>query len=461
MVKRVLPNPIAQAKGTWQSLELRWTAGLIAALVLVPSVALLSVPRPRAQGLERLLSQVALIQSFPSQARLGAPALWQQRLGPSLASQVWNRQNLWWQFWAEHGDGGAYLAFPWASLPDQSRQVLPPNSLRVDDLLVIAPDPLSQRLMRDELQLKQRQNQGLLQRCRQRLEQDQAVYWSPAGLGALVGPVAPLLQHVQQGCLSLGLRGETLHLSGEASATQGYLGGTQASNTQPPLPPLGPTVLMELRGPELDPLLGGLLSRQLIRDPLAARYGIAQPQLALIRQTPFLLRLNRLQKGPFQAGLELRLAVGPTQRQWASLLQGLRPALIAQGMVDEGPSPQRLAVGISSATYPSAQWRRDDGQVVGGWRWLREPGGDPQLLLFVGPAPGVPRVQGGAGVPARGGQGSLRLQLRPKDLAALGLLPPDLPKPVQRASQLAIDATIKRREPLSRLMGSLQWDRSR
>ena len=459
---------MARTKRAWQSLELRATAGSIAALVVLPALALLLAPRPRAQGLERLLSQVALIQSFPAQGRLGAPPLWQQRLGPSLAGQVWNRQPLWWQFWAEHGDGAAYLAFPWASWPEPYRQALPPNSLRVDDLLVVAPDPLSQRLLRDELRLKQRQGQGLLQRCRQRLEQGQSVYWSPAGLGALVGPVAPLLQHVQQGCLSLALQGKSLLLSGEAAATQGYLGGAQASDTQPPLPPLGPSVLLELRGSELDPILEGLLSRQLIRDPLAARYGIAQPQLALIRQTPFLLRLNRLPKGPFQAGLELRLAVGSNQRQWAALLQGLRPALIAQGMVDGSPSLQSPAGAIGSARFPAAQWSRDDGQVVGGWRWLREPGGAPQVLLFLGPDPSGPKADGGlkAAGPAKTdwaptGKGLLRLRLRPKDLAGLGLLPPDLPKPVQTASQLAIDTSIKRREPLSQLGGSLQWERSR
>ena len=459
---------MARTKRAWQSLELRATAGLVAALVLLPAVVLFLIPRPRAQGLERLLSQVALIQSFPSQGRLGAPPLWQQRLGPSLAGQVWNRQHLWWQFWAEHGDGAAYLAFPWASLPEPYRRALPPNSLRVDDLLVVAPDPLSQRWLRDELQLKQRQGQGLLQRCRQRLERDQAVYWSPAGLGALVGPVAPLLQHVQQGCLSLGLRGESLLLSGEASATQGYLGGAQAGEAQPPLAPLGPSVLLELRGPELDPLLEGLLSRQLIRDPLAARYGIAQPQLALIRQTPFLLRLNRLPKGPFQAGLELRLAVGSNQRQWAALLQGLRPALVAQGMVDGTPSLQSPTGAVGSAKFPAAQWSRDDGQVVGGWRWLREPGGAPQVLLFLGPDPSGPKADAGLKADsaaktdwAPAGKGLVRLRLRPKDLAGLGLLPPDLPKPVQTASQLAIDASIKRREPLSQLGGYLQWGRFR
>ncbi|MCX5937913.1 MAG: hypothetical protein NTW02_06860, partial [Cyanobium sp. LacPavin_0920_WC12_MAG_62_9] len=152
----------------------------------------------------------------------------------------------------------------------------------------------------------------------------------------------------------------------------------------------------------------------------------------------------------------------------------LRPALIDQGLVDGGPSLQSPAGAIGSARFPAAQWSRDDGQVVGGWHWLREPGADPQLLLFLGPDPKGPKaVRGpkpyGAAksdwvsksdwTPA--GKDLLRLRLRPKDLADLGLLPPDLPKPVRAASQLAIDASIKRRDPLSQLGGSLQWERSR
>ena len=123
---------------------------------------------------------------------------------------------------------------------------------------------------------------------------------------------------------------------------------------------------------------------------------------------------------------------------------------------------------MGSARVPAAQWSREDGQVVGGWRWLREPGGAPQVLLFLGPDPSGPKNDGGRkadgtvkGDGARVSKGLLRLRMRPKDLAGLGLLPPDLPKPVQTASQLAIDASITRRDPLSQLRGSLQWERSR
>ena len=318
--------------------QLKVTAALVAGLVSLPALLLLVFPRGRAAGLERLLSQVSLLQAFPAAPRLAVPEIWQQRLGPSLAQQVWGHQRLWWQFWAEHGGGGAYLALPMAALPESARTRLPANSLQVDDLLVLAPDPLSLRLLDGELRLRQRQSRGLDQRCLRRLQQEQAVYWNGAGLGAMAGPMAPLLQHVQQGCLTLAVEGDQLALSGEATATPGYLAGPQQRGDLPLPAPLGPSQLLEWRGPSLDPLLSALLARQLIRDPLAQRYGVGDSQLALLRQTPFVLSLRSLAKGPFQAGLTLQLAVGTHQRQWSQVLMGWRQPLLDQGL-NEGPLP--------------------------------------------------------------------------------------------------------------------------
>lgn len=437
------------------SFRLKTTAVTVALLLVAPGLTLLVWPRPQAQGLERLLSHVSLLQSFPAAARLPVPALWQQRLGPVLAARAWSRQRLWWQFWAEHGDGAAYLALPLASLPQQVQSHPPANSLKVDDLLVMAPDPLSQRLMVEELQPKQRQSRGLDQRCLRRLQREQAVYWSPAGLGALTGPVAPLLQRFQQGCLSLNVQGDQLALAGEATATLGYLAKPPPGGDLDLGQPLPASSLLELRAPELDVLLAGLLSRQLIRDPLMARYGLGGSQLAALRQTPFVLTLRPLPQGPFQAGLTLQLAVGRQRHLWVQMLQGWRQPLIDQGFSDGGPALQPPAAAAQAALFPSVRWSRDDGQVVGGWRWQSQPSGDLQLLLFIGPEPNK-QWQGLAAGP----QGSARLRLRPRDLAALGLLPAELPQPAQRASQLAFSATSQPRQPLSLVKGVLQWDRS-
>lgn len=448
--------------------SLRWTAGLTALLLLVPAAVLLRWPRPRAQGLERLLGQAALLQSFPASPQRPVPALWSQRLGPALAGTVWRQQRrVWWQFWGRDGDGGAFLAFPAQTLPpaltSPAASGLPPHSLWVDDLVVVAPDPLSQRLLQDQLQLAQRQRRGLEQRCLQRLESEQAVFWSPLGLGVMAGPLAPLLQRFQEGCLSLRLQGANLGLVGEASAAGGILAAPSRPPSSPQPAPLPPDLLLEWRGPALEALLQGLLSRQLIREPLAARYGIGEGQLALLRRAPFVLRLRPLAQGPFQAGLEVQLSVAGDRRPWAQLLAGLVSSLEAQGL---------QAQSTGSAVLPSSRWRREDGQVVGGWRWVLPPSGTPQLLLYLGPEPGPvpaeqastaqsPSAQPPSALAPPGMVNATVLRARPQALAALGLLPPELPLPVQEAAQLDLVATTTAAggrvlgSPLSQLTGRL------
>jgi hypothetical protein len=104
--------------------------------------------------------------------------------------------------------------------------------------VVVAPDPLSQQLLQDQLKLSGRQPRGLEQRCLQRLQQEQAVFWSPLGLGLLAGPMAPLLQRFQEGCLSLSLQGSNLSMEGEASSTGGILARPGRLAPLPGLEPL-------------------------------------------------------------------------------------------------------------------------------------------------------------------------------------------------------------------------------
>ncbi|MCP9774477.1 hypothetical protein [Cyanobium sp. WAJ14-Wanaka] len=422
--------------------------------MILPALSLSLFPRPRAQGLERLLGHASLLQSFPVQPRLATPPLWNQLLGPQLANQAWNRPGLWWQFWAEHGNGQPFLAISWAALSSQAQRQLPANSLRVDDLLVVAPDPLSQKLLGGELRTKQRRGRGLDQRCLGRLQQQQSVYWRPAGLGALLGPMAPLLQRFQQGCMSFELQGNQLLFSGESTATEGlWVDGLRASSPSNSSQPLDAKVLLEMGGPGLGILLDGLLNRQLVRQPLQDRYGIGASQLAVIRKTPFVLQLRPVAKGPFQAALQLHLAVGNQRRAWAEILQGLRQPLLAQGLSDGPAVPSAPAATIRSTALPAAQWRNGDGVLLGGWRWLVQAGRDPELLVFLGPDQ--------AGPDPAGSYTQTELRLRPAALARLNLLPPDLPGAVQRSVQLELAAGGVPSQPLSQLSGRLQWDRLR
>jgi len=420
---------------------LRWTVAVTALLLLAPGALLLSWPRPRAQGLARLLGQASLLQSFPAAPERPVPALWTERLGEAQARRIWTRQSrVWWQFWGRDGDGGPFLAFP---APPGVVTALPPQGLRVDDLVVVAPDPLSQRLLQDQLKLSQRPQRGLEQRCLERLQQQQAVFWSPLGLGLIAGPMAPLLQRFQEGCLSLRLQAGSLDLSGEAAASAGILaspGSASAAAAAQPVPaPLPANLLLEWRGPALEVVLQGLLSRQLVREPLAARYGIGEGQLALLRRAPFVLQLRPLPKGPYQAGLALQLAVAGDRQPWNRLLAGLQPALEGHGLQLK-PS--------GSAALPAVSWHREDGTEVGGWRWLGAPGpaADPQLLVYLGPQPNPVAAPKTA---------HDQLRVRPGALEALGLLPPSLPLPVRQAGQLSLVA-IPLGSSVSQLSGRLQ-----
>ena len=386
------------------------TALSLATLLAIPSALLLAFPRRVATGLERLLPVSALLQSFPAQPSQGPPTLWQQRLGPTNAARLWAQQRrFWWQLWGAHGDAGAYLVF---SAP--ASQPLPANGLRIDDLIVVAPDPLARQLLQQQLQARLRAPRGLDQRCTQSLRLQQAVHWGAGALGQMLGPLAPLAQDVQQGCLQLSSSGQTLFWQGEADAVEGSLAPAPPPLAAPAPLPLAASQWLELRGSSLDLLLNGLLGSSVLRESLAKGYGLGPETLRRFRPMPFQLRLQPLARGPFQARLELQLAVGNQRELAERWLNDLSAALRDQGL-----TPVQPTVGLTG-------WQRDGSELVGGWRWL--PG--PQLLLFLGPVP--------TSVPFSPplGQASWRLRLRPVALAQAQLLPPALPPLIQRAKQL-------------------------
>jgi len=139
--------------------------------------------------------------------------------------------------------------------------------------------------------------------------------------------------------------------------------------------------------------------------------------LQVLQRSDFQLRLRSVQRGPFQAALELQLAVSGERRvleRWLSELQ--------QALVDQGLESNQPAAGLTT-------WSREDGRVVGGWRWLQ---GQRQLLLFLGPVPSrIPTSPPLAGV-------DWRLRLQPSALAAAGLLPPGSAVVLRRADQLML-----------------------
>jgi len=441
-----------QAAQTWtQRLPLRFTLLVTAALLAAPSAVLLRLPRPRAEGLGRLLPHAALLQSFPAAPERDVPQLWQQRLPSPLADQFWRQQRQnWWQLWGQDGTVGAYLVMPTPRPVRIGALARPANSIEVDGLLVVAPNPLSLSLLSQKLRSAPRQQRGLQQRCLDRLERRQSAYWNPDGLGSMAGELAPLLQAFQEGCVELELAEGSLQFQGEAGAVTGLLAPVTGQPTPPlgvsgpsdlPLP-LSPDLLLQLSGPSLQPLLDGLLRRELIREPLITAYGLTDADLKLLKESPFLLRLRPLASGPFQAGLELVVAPKGDRKAWARMLDGISERLFERG----------LQVAAETAT----SWRDGDERIVGGWRWLTDKGEQPLLQLFLGPEP-PPFKSPFTNAQPWSAMAGLRLQARPAALAVVTLLPLQLPMPLQQADQLQVlaEPSSEGKDAPSLLLGRL------
>lgn len=418
------------------------------ALLLFPSLLLRRFPRPQAIGLEKLLANVSLLQSFRPYPDGPVPQLWKERLGVAPAEKLWRLQTrTWWQFWDGHDGGRAYLALPSRSLPEAFTRHMAAPHLSVGNLTIFPPDLSSLQILGDHLQPQVRRSVGLRQRCVPRLEREEAVYWRPSGLGDLLGPLAPFLQNFQEGCLSLKIQPDGLSWVGEAASIEGMVMQHPFSRAEAfPVMEMEPPhkdVLLDIRGPSLEQLLSGLLARELIRQPLAERYGLGPQQVMLLRETPFRLLLRPEDQGPFKASIDLVVGVGNKKSQWQTFLKQLTRSLGKEGLKLQ-----------SSGQESTVQWRRNDGVVVGGWQWI--PGTPGQIHLFLGgqspsPTDGPTReLQDSAG---------MVLLARPRDLAERGLLPPELPEVVQRSRWLwvtaAPPATMGKIAPVSQLEGAL------
>jgi hypothetical protein len=431
-------------------LPLRITLLVTAALVAAPSALLLRLPRPRAEGLGRLLPHAALLQSFPASPERGVPQLWQQRLPGPVADQFWRQQRQnWWQFWGQDGTVGAYLVMPTPRPVRLGALARPANSVEVDGLLVVAPNSLSLALLSQKLRSAPRQQRGLQQRCLELLERRQSAYWNVDGLGSMAGELAPLLQAFQEGCVELQLAEGSLQFQGEAGAVSGLLAPATGAPSTPVVvsgpaglpPPLGNDLLLQVSGPSLQPLLDGLLRRDLIREPLITAYGLTEADLRLLKDSPFLLSLRPLASGPFLAGLELVVAPKGERKTWTRMLDGISERLFERG----------LQVAAETAT----SWRDADERIVGGWRWLADQD-QPLLQLFLGSEP-PPFKSPFSESQAWNRLPGLRLQARPSALAAVSLLPLQLPMPLQQADQLQVLAETgsEGKDSPSRLLGRL------
>ncbi len=450
-----------------------FTLGL---LLLGPIGWLARHPRQHAAGLERLAASAALLQSFRTGGLSPPPSLWIRRLGPGLAQQLWARPTgLWWQFWGGHGDGAEFLVLPAEPFAGARPLPLPAPALRVDDLVVLAADPLNRQWLQDQLRLKFAPPQGLQRHCLGLLKSSEAVYWSGPTLGDLLGPLTPLFLPFQQGCFGLAGEGKALLWQGLAGPLgPGPLGiGTAGPASPAPVPAVAasppPDALLLLQGPRLGPLLDGLLASRLVSEPLQKSYGLGPAQLGLLRQAPFQLWLRAQAKGPYQAGLALHLGLGDHPSDWQVLLAGLRKGLLAQGLEERDAATPRWQGQVQRERFNPSTWQRPgpggpgpgpgagataESRVVGGWRWLNrsrgasrganDQGPPQELLLFLGPEPKPGAIApAAAGSLAQQASGRFSLWARPQGLARLGLWPSGLPPLLKRSRSLQIQVEAR------------------
>lgn len=435
-LKLGLPQrPVLQRLPRLPQLPLPITGLCTAALLLIPAVLLLAFPRRSATGLERLIPSAALLQSFPAQPLAAPPPCGASGLVPPLRPASGPSNG------GSGGSSGVPMAMPpapsWCSPPPGPSRC--PRSLRVDDLVVVAPNPLARELLHQELRVRRRSPRGLALRCTHALKDREAVHWNASGLSQMLGPLAPLAQGQQQGCLVLTAQGRGLLWSGEAEASDGVQALAPPDLTLAAPQPLTAGQLLELRGRRLDLLLQGLLGSPVLRQSLARSYGLSPDVLRVLQPTAFQLRLREVPRGPFLAALELQLEASrsgrPTLERWLDQLSG---ALTDQGLESSRPLPGLIA------------WNREDGTVVGGWRWS---GQRQRLLLFLGPVPGR------LAAPQPVDPGDWQLRFRPAAMASLGLLPSGVPAVVRRADQLELvgkPVGLRPGERQSALAGRLQ-----
>jgi hypothetical protein len=291
------------------------------------------------------------------------------------------------------------------------------------------------------------------------------------------------MQRFQEGCLTLSLETRGVSWQGEATSVDGVLAqlDTEALPVAPPAAalPLSVDELLQVQGGSLQDLLEGLLSRQLIREPLALRYGLDSERLRGLRFAPFRLRLRPQPRGPFQASLELQVRLRKPPQTWLPVLQRLAQSLREQGFeeipfaaaaalpptpipVTQATTPAQPTTQLQPSPKPSVNplamaWRRSDGAVVGGWRWIAAPRGyDAEVLFFLGPAPAQVRLMPTQAFPR---ERSLQLRARPQALDQLGLLPAEMPAVVRGSDQLWTQTEpLTARTvfvPVSRLRGGL------
>jgi len=370
-------------------------------------------------SLQPLLPSVVLLQTFPPPGGVGkVPPIWQERLPPALAQRLQRQSSApWSQAWSSHSGTPPFLI-----LRDLPVRFPVRHSFRWGTYTIVASDPLSLQTLQADL--KRPLAAGHRSRCPQVDGPPPALFWSGDAFASLSGPLAPLLQPWQEGCLTLGSAGGStrrLRWSGRVTS-QPPLRRAQNSRSAP-----GPSLqttdspiapLLALEGSSLEPLIGSLLRPGPLLSELRQRHGLSAPLERQLLASPFRLILKpNGADAPYRVTLLLALPKAPGS---PSPTRTLAPLLAALGR--DLPEDLRLKRDADVSRVVDAS-----DQVRGGW--LQNDGG--VVFSLGGPPDPAPLAAGPVGL-ARG----LRLDAAPVTLNSLQLLPQALPETVRRSPRL-------------------------
>ena len=402
---------------------------------------ILNQPSSQDDGTHASLSRVSgafsLMQSFHGDSKRPAPKLWNQRLGLVRAADLWKRQgrSIWWQGWSEDGD--AYLILPDQLLATDTKNL---RKHQVLGLTLLGSDELHRQQLIQRLQRQPErppQPTSLQSRCMQRLANAPAVFWTSDALAAISGMTAPLLQQASHGCLALRLIGNTLHWGGVVGDRSLAFAASQPKNgwkflvseRQKPAN-FDRDSLLEVHGARVDLILGTLLSRQIIQEPLEDQYGVNQSIRSRLALAPFSLRLKQQAKGAYRAGLQFQAPLPGGAAAWASVLDRVSNRLEERGFERINPADDKAK---KSDAVIWKDKREGQNKIVGGWRWLQNP--KTSVLLSAGLA-GLPDTKSFYQALPESTRLALKLNARPRDLVSLGLMNGSWPALLKQADSL-------------------------
>ncbi len=446
------------------------TALLVSTLTVVPGAVVISLIRSDStegqssvlvdEPLIQISEELSMLQSFRIESEAKIPPLWIERLGERTAADLWAQHDgqLWWQAWPEEGE--PCLILKEDILEASSAGDLDPESLKPSEsvrlhrgLILLFADALNRQSFDQRFRPGGVVSPPIEQQCFDQLNITTAVLWKPSAVASMAGALTPLLQSASHGCVAIEFRGRELRWMGvvasrslrEASKRLGHpdprpflrggssLTAVETSNSdRKNLEDQSP--LLRLQSHSTRTLLGALLNTPLIRDGLESNYGLIPNLRNQLLAAPLNLQVLQNQKGPFQAAVQLDLALPSPNPEAISSLKTVSNRLNNRGLTSKQRRLQRSKGENDGEQILWYDNKKNTKRLLGGWSWTNSGSTDLGIMSLQMTLASQPDLNPSPTFLT--GAGHLKARVRPSKLQALGLIPKTWPAPVRRAHTL-------------------------